>query len=439
MFCTSAFGWRKGQLLSATLFFILIALSSCKKKDHFIGENTIDPNSLLSSGGVDTFSLRTFSIVEDSVITDNPAFGILGSHHDPVFGTVNSEIYTQLRLSGFNPNFGDLGTVVVDSCVLGLEYVGFYGKAGNQTVEVFEINDANPLHIDSTYYAFSTKSTTGIDLVDPTRNVIDFDINNTTVIGSDTVDSQLRIYLDTNFAKNIMNEAVNNPTSFSSNTNFLNFFKGLHIRTNNGIQPSGQGGLFYFNLNDPLSKLTIYYHQDGLPKTYDILINSECADFNHVDVDNSMTNVETVINDTISGQVEFYAQSFNTRSVVQIPGLSNLPKNAVVHQATLELPIQYQAGTTYGPGSNVSFATRLSAGDDEFYSIQVLGSYDPTKKAFVADLRAWAQAVLSGTIENTELIISPVLFITSGDRIIFNGPNTTNKAKPKFSIIYTEY
>lgn len=439
MFCKSSFGWRKGQILSATLFFILIALSSCKKKDNFLGENTIDPNSLLSSGGIDTFSLRTFSIVEDSVITDNPAFGILGSHHDPVFGTVNSEIYTQFRLSGLNPSFGSLSTIVVDSCVLGLEYVGFYGKAGNQTVEVFEINDANPLHIDSTYYAFSTKSTTGTDLVDPTRNVLDFDINNTTVIGSDTVDSQLRIYLDTNFAKNIISEAINNPTSFSSNDNFTSFFKGLHIRTNNGIQSSGQGGLFYFNLNDPLSKMTIYYHQDGLPKTYDILINSECADFNHVDVDNSMTNVETVINDTISGQTEFYAQSFNARSVVQIPGLSNLPKNAVVHQATLELPIQYQAGTTYGPGSNVSFATRLSAGDDDFFSIQVLGSYDATKKAFVADLRAWAQAVISGNIENTELIISPVLFITSGDRIIFNGPNTTNKAKPKFSIIYTEY
>jgi hypothetical protein len=68
-----------------------------------------------------------------------------------------------------------------------------------------------------------------------------------------------------------------------------------------------------------------------------------------------------------------------------------------------------------------------------------LGSYDATKKAFVIDLRTWVQAVLTDQVENTELILSPVLFITSGDRIIFNGPNTSNKAKPKFSLIYTEF
>ena len=31
------------------------------------------------------------------------------------------------------------------------------------------------------------------------------------------------------------------------------------------------------------------------------------------------------------------------------------------------------------------------------------------------------------------------IFITSGDRIIFNGQQSSNKAKPKFSIIYTEF
>jgi hypothetical protein len=438
MFRYSSYSWRKGFILSAT-FLLVAGMISCKKKDLTLGENTIDPNSLLNSGGIDTFSLRTFTIEEDSVITDNPAFGILGSYNDPVFGEVNSEIYTQFRLSGVNPNFGDISTIIMDSVVLGLEYIGFYGKKSTQTVEVYEINDPDGLSLDSTYYSFSTLSTTGVNLVPSANENLYMDPFNTTVIGDDTVSSQLRIYIDTNLAKGLIQEADLNPATYASNEAFTSFFKGLHIKTNNGFQSSGEGGLFYFNLNDPDSKLTMYYTQDGVSKTFDLLINTQCADFNHVDIDNSMTEVENVINDTISGQSQFFAQSFGSRAVVQIPGISNLPKNAIVHKATLELPIQYQSGSTYGPGSDISVATRLKKGDSNFFSIGILGSYDATKKAFVIDLRTWVQAVLTDQVENTELILSPVLFITSGDRIIFNGPNTSNKAKPKFSLIYTEF
>lgn len=430
--------WRKGLSLSATFLLCTLLILSCKKKENFIGENTINQNELLTSDGIDTFSLKTFTILEDSVITDNPAFGILGSYNDPEFGPVNSEIYTQVRLSGLNPDFGT-DIIVIDSFILGLEYVGQYGNTGNQNIEVFEINDTEDMSMDSTYYSFTTFSTTGSNLVPASNQTINLNSENITVIDEDTVDSQLRIYLDTNLARAIINETVNNPTTFESNENFLQFFKGLHIRTNNGPQMSGDGGLFYFNLNDPSSKLTMYYTQDNTQKTFDLLINSECVDFNHVDIDNSMTNVETVINDTISGQTQFYAQSFKSRAVVQIPGLNNIPTNAVVHKATLELPVQYQSGSLFTPGLDISVATRLKTGDEDFYSIGVLGTYDDIYKKYTIDLRSYVQAVLSGEVDNTELILSPVLFITSGDRVIFNGPQTTNKDKPKFSIVYTEY
>jgi hypothetical protein len=37
------------------------------------------------------------------------------------------------------------------------------------------------------------------------------------------------------------------------------------------------------------------------------------------------------------------------------------------------------------------------------------------------------------------LVFSPRFFITSGDRIVFNGQNTINKKKPQLIITYTEY
>lgn len=428
--------WRKGLYLSATFLICALSILSCKKKENPIGKNNIDQNQILESAGVDTFSLKTYNYFDDSVISDNAAFGLLGSYIDPVFGKVNSEIYTQFRLEGFSPDFGNLNTLVVDSFVLALEYVGYYGKKGNQTFEVYELGE--DLNLDSTYYSFTTKShKNGVNLIAPGKSVKYLDPSKITVLNNDTIDSQLRLQLSTSRAKTMLIDAMSG-TDFTSNDNFLTYFKGLHIRTNN-IQSSGQGGIFYFNLNDPASKLTIYYKQGGVSKTFNFLINSNCADFNHVDVDNSMTRVETVNNDTISGQVQFYSQAFGSRAVVEIPGLSNIPSTAIIHKAILELPVAYQDGNEYSPGYDISVTTRLNDGTNNLYSVNVNGLYDANTKSFKINLRAYIQALVNKSVPNSGLILAPLLHNTSSDRIIFNGPNTTNKSKPKISILYTDF
>jgi hypothetical protein len=433
--------WRKGLTLSATFLLAAFFLIGCKKKNYQNGEGAINQSELLNSGAIDTFSLQTYTLFEspDSIIADNPALGILGSYEDPVFGGVSSEIYTQFRLQAANPNFGDVSLITIDSVVLGLEYAGYYGISGSQTVEVYRINDPEGMHIDSMYYTSHTLATDMSTLVPVGSETLDFNTSSLTVVGEDTLDPQLRIHLDTNLAWDIINESVISPSTFDSNDDFLQFFQGLHIKTNNGMQASGDGGLFYFNLGDANSKLSIYYTQDGETKVYDLVINSECADFNHVEIVQS-AEVQSTFENPTNGSDQFYAQSFGSRARVKFPSVKDIPENAVIHRATLELPIQYQAGTTYGPGTDISVLTYLEESDStSYFSIGSLGYYDESKKAFTIDLRAYLQAVVSGEVENHGLILSPLLFITSGDRIIFNGPNTTNKAKPKLSIVYTEY
>jgi hypothetical protein len=91
--------WREVLRLSATFLLAILLITSCKKKDSTLGTNVLDPNSLLNSAQIDTFSLTTFTVVDDSVITDNPAYSVLGSYNDPKFGTMNASFYTQIRLS----------------------------------------------------------------------------------------------------------------------------------------------------------------------------------------------------------------------------------------------------------------------------------------------------------------------------------------------------
>ena len=426
--------WRRVFGLSATFLIALFLAVSCKKKDSSLGADLLNPNQLLNSAQIDTFSLKTYTVEEDSVITDNPVYAVLGSYNDPKFGTFNANFYTQFRLSGLNPNFGDVATITIDSTILGLEYASTYGDMSEQKLEVYELTES--MYLDSTYYSFSTLARASENLVQPGFENFVPKPSAVTVIGVDTVDTQLRIRLKNILAQNLINEATSGGINFSTNELFLNYFKGLHVRVNNDVQASGEGGVLYFNLNDPLSKMTIYYTQDGVQKKFDFLINTECADFNHVDINNSGKPIQTVIEDTISGQKEFYAQAFKNRAVVRIPGIGSIPVRAIIHKAELIFPVQYQTNSKYMPSSELSVSVRI---DDVLSGVGVIGYYDNYKKQYTMDVKNYLQAYVSGQISTKELILSPRFFVNSAERIVFNGTNTINKKKPQLIITYTEF
>ena len=428
---------NKNILIKCCALLLLLAVVSCKKKDSILGKDVIDPYAYLNGTTTDTFDIITTIIEEDSIITDNAANVVLGSYNDPKFGKFDASFYTQLRLAGVNPNFGDASTIVVDSFVLALEYVGYYGDLSPQTFEVYELNE--DLYLDSTYYGFTNKNTKPGNLVPVGTELMTPDPFNKAVVGGDSLLPQLRIQLNTSLATALINEATSGSTTFASNESFLTFFKGLKVKTNNGTQASGTGGILYFNINSPASKATIYFTQDGVQKTYDLLINTSCADFTHVEKDITGKPLEQLLQNESLGNIEFYAQAFNFRALVKIPGLNNLKKNQLIHRANLHLPIQFQSNYRYKPGLNISVATRIKEAVQTYTNLGVLGSYDDYTKEFSVDLKQYTQAIINKDIENTGIILSPRYFINSAERIVFNGKNTINKAKPRLVVTYTTY
>ncbi len=428
---------NKNILFKCCALLLLLVVVSCKKKDSILGKDVIDPYAYLNGTTTDTFDIITTIIEEDSIITDNAANVVLGSYNDPKFGKFDASFYTQLRLAGVNPNFGDVSTIVVDSFVLALEYVGYYGDLSPQTFEVYELNE--DLYLDYTYYAFTNKNTKPGNLVPVGTELMTPDPFNKAVVGGDSLLPQLRIQLNTSLATALINEATSGSTTFASNESFLSYFKGLKVKTNNGTQASGTGGILYFNINSPASKATIYFTQDGVQKTYDLLINTSCADFTHVEKDITGKPLEQLLQNESLGNIEFYAQAFNFRALVKIPGLNNLKKNQLIHRANLHLPIQFQSNYRYKPGLNISVATRIKEAVQTYTNLGVLGSYDDYTKEFSVDLKQYTQAIINKDIENTGIILSPRYFINSAERIVFNGKNTINKAKPRLVVTYTTY
>ena len=179
--------------------FVLLCATSCKKKDNALGKDILDNDAYLYGTTTDTFDILSYTIEEDSIITDNAANVVLGSYNDPVFGKFDASFYTQIRLAGINPNFGDPSTISIDSFVLALKYVGYYGDLQPQTFEVYELNE--DLNIDSTYYAFTTKTTKPTNLVPLGLGTITPDPINKTIVGGDSLNPQLRIPLDINLAR----------------------------------------------------------------------------------------------------------------------------------------------------------------------------------------------------------------------------------------------
>lgn len=427
--------WQKKSSFSVIFFFLTILLTlftACKKNDNSLGKDLLDPSDLLSSGAVDTFDIISYTIEDTNVFTKDPRFGLLGIINDREFGIVDLGFYTQVKLSGLNPNFGDVSQVTIDSFVLALEYAGSYGYAGYHTVQVFEVDEK--MYSDSTYRSSQDLLVKNENWVDGSGS-LKFDPNAITVVGQDTIKTQLRIPLKPSKALQIIQDAQTHTAEFGNNTLFSkNYLKGLYVKTD-GVAPAlNKGMVGYFDLLDQDSKIIIYYKENGVSRPpFDLVMNYECVDFNRYKYSNAGTKVAAIIADSTLGKNEFYMQSGKYRAAVSFPSIKNLPKNIVVHSAKLYLPVQNLVGSKFAPSGTVKTfvkGTNIVLGDT---------GYEPYFKGYVIDVRDYIQSYSIGNISSETLIISGNSFVQSAERIIFNGIQTDKKNKPKLILSYTEF
>lgn len=431
--------WRGVKQLLATFLCLGLIAVSCKKKDNLLGANVLPDGTVLHTDAVDTFSLITSTISEDSISSLNPNYNLLGSYVDPVFGPVNASFYTQIDITSLDPVFGD--NIIIDSFVFSMVYGGYYGNLDDQTVEVYQLTEDMDLADDETYYSDDNLMYDATNLVSLNTGTFTPRPTTESIVDGDSTVPQLRISLDTNLAKTFINEAKNG-TSFSSSENFQDYFKGLYITTNNPSQAVDEGGILYFANTDADSKLTIYYRElvNGSYQsfTYSFLISGDEIDFNNFSTNLTGTNVENVIQNPSEGMYEYYAQAFTSRAKIEIPSLSDIPYGAIVQEATLIIPISYYDTDLKNPSRFLSILSDLGIEGEDLSVAANVVTYNNDIKAYSIDLRNYVQGIITGEYENNGLLLSPTFFNTTAERIIFNGPLTTNKKKPTLNILITD-
>lgn len=438
---------RKVIKFSATFFALLLVLGACKKEETEIGSDLQDANLNLVS--TDTVTIITYSELEEEVRADERAISLLGAYHDPIFGKVNCGIVTQIVPEAFTQDFPGLADVTMDSVVLALRYssINYYANLDEFSVEVFEIDDV--LQRDDQEYLISETPTfdESADLVLDGTMPIDPDIVKNVVVGGDTLGPQLRIHLDPQVGLDLIADSQ----AGLMNENFqTNTFKGLYIRVAavDADPAEGEGTVLYFNVEDVLSKMTIYYTALDISDRFDFDINTTCARYNKIDFDRSGTNVQLAIDDQSVGEEVFYTQGAAIRGVIEIPYIENLflgedgqvdPK--IINQVELVLPIQDFQPDPFDPSISLYLARPEPDGTYEFtedYSSDVF--YDEPNREFRFSMTREIQALLNGDIEKVAYrVYAPAFFASTIERVVFNGTETTLKEKPRLEITYTEY
>lgn len=461
---------RKAVSLSAIFFVLVLAGTSCKKPSQNIGLEIQPPTDALGFITVDTFSITSYIAIDDSIRTSNLSTGtsMLGSYHDPVFGITSAGIFTQPLLSTSNVDFtpagGSLSDIVVDSLVLSLVFdaSGYYGDQFDQRLKVHRVT--NDFYGDSTYYSFDTVTYDAFnDLVASEPYIWSPEPNDSVMVNGEMVRPMLRVQLDKSLGYEFVNQSgMSTMLDNDQTTGFLSLLKGLYIVPDNGLQPTGRGGVFYFDMLDPETKLTLYYHANVIPDshddggwpigyesaTYDFTITSASATFTHVKHDYTGTAIEAQLADSTLGQQDLFVQAGGgIRTVIQIPNLINLIDSGMVgiNRAELIVPVKSSSTTNFAPFERLALQALNDQGEeeiilDEFMSgdLNVGGFHDIVEEEYRLVFTRQLVNILTGDKDNYGFVLLATAAGVTVNRVELNGPQSVME-NMKVVVSYTQY
>jgi len=454
-----------------TLLISLFILNSCKNQGTVgLGLNS---SAQLNGSLIDTATVYTNTVLDDTVATTGLTKTPLGYFKDPIFGTTQSDIATDLNLPGSYTT--PTGTVVIDSARLVLQYAdGFYGDsiASTYTANVYQLNER--FNDGVTYYNDKTwnynSNTLLGSLTFKARPHDTVKIYNILSGAPDTLmkaPPQIRIPISTNFVNTYLFNATSN--TLASNTIFQNMVKGMYI-TIDKTKSTGAGGILMIK-SDTLS---VYYRSIN-GTTIDTLqaylpISKMAAAITH----SYSTTILTELSNTASSRGTIYLEGLSgLRAKVSFPNLlvnlrNNLAKkdsDIILNRAELVLTPQPGSFVPYRPIARLTMyrldiANQRAYVEDATTTADVRsggpavfgGVYNPTTNQYIFVITAYLQDLLLNRTTDYGTYIAPIdtSSVTSTAVPVLATPSVAartvagggaNKSSPyqiRLNIIYTK-
>lgn len=428
-------------MIKKLLFFFLIAFSfACNKTDQ-VGLGVAPESDKPGVRFNNSYRVGAYTQREDSLRTDEPAFNLLGTYVDPLFGKSEAAFASQFRLSTHNVNFGPSPTL--DSLILSLSYVGYYGDVsstnGIQNIKVYELTTA--IDKGTNYYGnadfssmYDPQELANISIQPrPTDNVL---------VNGVSQDPQLRINLSNTLGNKFIN--ASGTGALANDEGLASLFKGLFVTALNASQTSGQGAILHFDLLNSDSKLTLYYKDsNGAPATYDFIINSDCARINLFKKDYSNAVFAGQLNQSSTDSSLVYIQSNGGTTVkIEFPFIQSLKDSGtiIINKAEVIFEADADAGAVLKPTDQLYLLPLDANGKVKIIADQLESSsfyggfYDPVTHQYKFNIGKHLQQVIYGNETDYGWVLAAGNSASLCSRVVIKGKNNI-----KFNLTYTKF
>ena len=421
--------------LTGAILLFSVVVCGCKQGDQTLGINLLPGVKILDTRYHQEKASITTSIFTDTKIrVDRPAYNLLGSFNDPLFGRTDASFAAQFRLP-YHPDYS--ATASIDSIVLRMTYKKIYGDTvSSQTFQVFEL--AGDLSYDAKYLSsFNIKSLASSSLIGTGHFIPKF---RTDSLQTDTTEQVIRVPLNKSFGSNLLGI---DSLKMTSNDDFLKIFKGLFISST----PINRKGTLV-SVNATASMIVLYYHDaasDTLGFAYRVTANSaNVASYAH---DYSLARFYPNLNKEINTDSLIYIQpTGGIKSKILVPSFTTWKDSAnyAINKAT----ITFHADTImsdyrrYAMPDRLyltldSLGTEIFPADSQLSSSYYGGFYDATTATYTFNVTQHLQQIIAGSKQNYPFYLVQSERNFSARRVVLKG---LGSSKPvELNIAYTIY
>ena len=257
-------------------------LSSCYKKDIQVGSDLAESHTRIIT--VDTVGVTLSSYVLDSFKTASNNFALIGNYHDAYLGKTNASTFFQPGLPTLSEDATTLlpKSAVYDSIVIYMRGSGYYYGDTTQpfSISVYELAQ-QPSPDEDRQDVWNTSDVP----VKPTA------LATVSKFFRPSIKDSLVFKLPDTMGKDFYTKIQTKANQFSSQSLFLEYFKGLAIKPTN----TTSGAVYGFNMADSSIKMRLHYHLT-LPykqdKVLEFIITRSAGQFNRVVTDRTGTPLQ---------------------------------------------------------------------------------------------------------------------------------------------------
>lgn len=403
----------------------------------------------------DSLSIHSSTVLIDSIYTNQTGAFLVGSHQDPILGTIAASAFTQIA------NVDTLKSTeasILDSLKMSLIYQSFVGDTTQkQTISIYRLKDSVSRAVD--YFNTSTLA------YDPTpigtHSFFPRPIKAKTANGDSLKYDTLSFKMNASFAKELLGKYTDKSVA-AGGAAFRDYFKGMHIKSTS----AGKAAILGFT--PTYSMMTLHYHNPNDTVKYAVnyyfslstaLVAEIHGRFNQLNISRSgaLANLKKpgdLVPASQSNMVTYVQSGTGLATKLEIPYLLNLKgnKNVAINKAELVIPAadSYELSRTLGTLSLVetdasnrtlknSYGLRylLTEGGTGAQS----ASFNTASQSYSFNITTAIQNIIANNKKNFAILVTSPLTSNSGGYSRIIGDNIRyvplNANKIKLKVYYT--